>query len=1330
MSSFKNIFRNINKDNSPQSSADHKRSKSISAASPSSSAQPSDNSYAFGSTSLRTNGSVPVSPFSTPTNLPAIDVTHLSNLDNRPHSPTESNVSTLRAADNRTDNSSFHSNSLRFDPKSHRSMARPSSSSHAQARSEPGGALASGGGGKASRRGSRVAPSDDAHGKSEPLNRHELMRRAMATAQDYDDHTDGDDSGSVFDDDHDHLSNSHHSHNTHPAQFASHQPHPNNSTPVIVRQPPSSDRPGDGSLSIDAFGNGPSQVISATNGAAPADGQRASNVGRTSSFTNTPTSSAKHPSGGPVPPSPSLTASSTMPTLVTPAPVRAELPRSDSLEELINHGNVYAPMQRSESSLVASSDSSRGIPQRASTLIEPATSPNRNSNHAMAKSASSGALLRPTDIPGVADGSPRRPSDAASTNGLAPGPLARLRKNSDSSTISKASKAKKGGPSAGIAGALAASGIAGMGVGHAGVLQHSQAALAETEPTSAKKKKETKKAGTGLGEVGAAGHVSGFGGGIYRDPSTGSVIEKDSEGNQFNAHRPHRDRSASSFMSYDGSVTSDRSSVSGLGAAAGFGAASAALLSSIGGVPGMPITSPLLTPDGIHAIGGGGLVPPQAGGAGGGGDHIDGETTWPEDMGPQITGFAVASSKRNHEFHQLFPQVPEDDYLIEDYGCALVREILIQGRLYISENHLCFKANIFGWVTNVVLPFSEIISIEKRMTAFVIPNAIQISTLQSKHNFTSFLSRDATYDLTVNIWKLSHPGVPIAAADQADLSDEYSEIEDDADDSAAAAAGGTAVGDAKGGDGEQQTKEGGESKPSKRARLKRKLKGTKTGVRDENLAAVAAAAARSGTPLIPQSRSPAPGGKRVAHRKTTCPCEEKKEHFTSVVLDTTYPAVPEKIYNLLFTSTFMKEFWTDDQKLMDLQISEWSPSSDNRNLLSRNISYIKPLAGGFGPKQTKCLLTDENLHVDFDNYVVTLTTTRTPDVPSGGSFTIKTKTCITWEGTGNVSRVYVTCQVEWSGRSMLKSIIDKASLDGQKQYYKELDEAVRKYLTDHTSEFKEEGDDAAAVEEIARAATPGPNSRKGAAAAGERSASGGAGGDGSAAGGSGGSGGASGASTGGSGGIMDQVMDAFGMVGDLLGGALEMIGLQDVSLKTLAFGAIIFILLLSNIYTWRKTSSTLTSSHDMVEHLDKMQAADTNRGYFSDEGYYGPMSPRGSRKVGGWPPVTERIFAPNVYITPPGGNDAATPDAIARTVAEVLDKLYEQNLERYRTSTAASASAADDSESIKRLLAEAEAHIERLERRIRAANQDLAGGEGQGNEKAKRKTGKSGKVEL
>lgn len=35
-----------------------------------------------------------------------------------------------------------------------------------------------------------------------------------------------------------------------------------------------------------------------------------------------------------------------------------------------------------------------------------------------------------------------------------------------------------------------------------------------------------------------------------------------------------------------------------------------------------------------------------------------------------VTGFAVASNKRNADFHELFPTVPEGDYLIEG-GCLL-----------------------------------------------------------------------------------------------------------------------------------------------------------------------------------------------------------------------------------------------------------------------------------------------------------------------------------------------------------------------------------------------------------------------------------------------------------------------------------------------------------------------------------------------------------------------------------------------------------------------------------------------------------------------------------
>ena len=43
------------------------------------------------------------------------------------------------------------------------------------------------------------------------------------------------------------------------------------------------------------------------------------------------------------------------------------------------------------------------------------------------------------------------------------------------------------------------------------------------------------------------------------------------------------------------------------------------------------------------------------------------------------------------------------------------------------------------------------------MTAFVIPNGIQITTRQAKYTFASFLSRDTTFDVIYNIWKLERP---------------------------------------------------------------------------------------------------------------------------------------------------------------------------------------------------------------------------------------------------------------------------------------------------------------------------------------------------------------------------------------------------------------------------------------------------------------------------------------------------------------------------------------------------------------------------------------------
>ena len=43
---------------------------------------------------------------------------------------------------------------------------------------------------------------------------------------------------------------------------------------------------------------------------------------------------------------------------------------------------------------------------------------------------------------------------------------------------------------------------------------------------------------------------------------------------------------------------------------------------------------------------------------------------------------------------------------VVDFSCALSREILLQGRIYIAQGWFCFYSNIFGWETQVNLKFS------------------------------------------------------------------------------------------------------------------------------------------------------------------------------------------------------------------------------------------------------------------------------------------------------------------------------------------------------------------------------------------------------------------------------------------------------------------------------------------------------------------------------------------------------------------------------------------------------------------------------------------------
>ncbi|XP_072349123.1 GRAM domain-containing protein 2A isoform X3 [Scyliorhinus torazame] len=108
--------------------------------------------------------------------------------------------------------------------------------------------------------------------------------------------------------------------------------------------------------------------------------------------------------------------------------------------------------------------------------------------------------------------------------------------------------------------------------------------------------------------------------------------------------------------------------------------------------------------------------------------------------------------KYNSQYHKLFKEVPEQETLRKVYSCAFQKDILIQGRFYISSNWLCFYANFFGKDIKVMVSVTSVVLVKKHRTGGLLPNGLVIRTSSNeKYVFVSFISRDSVYDVLKHV---------------------------------------------------------------------------------------------------------------------------------------------------------------------------------------------------------------------------------------------------------------------------------------------------------------------------------------------------------------------------------------------------------------------------------------------------------------------------------------------------------------------------------------------------------------------------------------------------
>lgn len=414
----------------------------------------------------------------------------------------------------------------------------------------------------------------------------------------------------------------------------------------------------------------------------------------------------------------------------------------------------------------------------------------------------------------------------------------------------------------------------------------------------------------------------------------------------------------------------------------------------------------------------------------------------------ESSDISFASSKKNKEFHHNFRKIPQSERLIADYSCALSKDILVQGKMYLTQNYICFNSNILGWVTHLVIPLQEVIQIEKKSTAVLFPNGMIIRTLHQKYVFATFISRDTTFVQITRVWhdvllgKNDHKSngrarsasrvsnrTAMGSEGSYDSDEENSDGEDDGDDD-----------DGEEANGSDEEGEGNRERSSTKGK-----NDDEDGDNDEGESKKGSDEGEDGEEDLPKGSEEGGGDFKgltnpgpAEHEPTKADREDESNDV--FILDHTFKAPPGVVFSILFgpdTNNYIRIL--EDQKNYDIEKDKITELSQKKK--ERKYVYLKPLSGPIGPKNTKCNITDRLVHCDFSKYIHIEQVTQTPDVPLGNVFKIVTTMLLSW-GEDNSTKMHVVTSIEWSGKSWVKGAIERGSIDGQKESMKSLTESV------------------------------------------------------------------------------------------------------------------------------------------------------------------------------------------------------------------------------------------------------------------------------------------------
>ncbi|CAD6186190.1 unnamed protein product [Caenorhabditis auriculariae] len=352
---------------------------------------------------------------------------------------------------------------------------------------------------------------------------------------------------------------------------------------------------------------------------------------------------------------------------------------------------------------------------------------------------------------------------------------------------------------------------------------------------------------------------------------------------------------------------------------------------------------------------------------------------------------------RNRHFKKIFVQkgrVEETDTFLASYSCALQRDILCQGRMYISQRSVCFYSNIFGFESVLTVPMTDVLAITKQKAAKIFPNSIQIERKSGgKHFFASFVNRDKSLNVLQTVFDRVNTGNPISPEEL------WEKMNIDSDKGSSSNAPPTPMVDSP-------------ITPT-----------TPSDVRMN----------------VDQKRPSDTSLEADDDEEVTCPCGD---HEGRLVLDSVFPMNIKRLRDLIFTNSDFFAKFNEEAKTTGYASSEWTFDKDG--VQSRSVTYTVAI----NQPMAKQVLANERQIINYlpkplDGFIVTKEC-QNSGVPYAENFVVNCTYCITRVGR-NQCRLKVHGGVVFKKHTffVMRGFIEKSTYQGLEEHYHLLETMLR-----------------------------------------------------------------------------------------------------------------------------------------------------------------------------------------------------------------------------------------------------------------------------------------------